>query len=455
MTNKIISASLLAMLGLPALADDVKTIGQGGAGVAHGDFTYFLTNPAHLASFGEEDEEAEEVQAEADATVTPDPALATDAATPTDDAATPAEAQTDAPVAEPTLVEPTEQIEEVAAGKAGIGFGFSISASAVIQDEKDLIGNVEDVADVAKEFEDLKDTWTYDLRDKTVSALEKINGGYISAKVDASSYIAVPNTVIPMSVFVNSSARAAGTVDVSAAIDTLEHLVEGVDDVEDLFTDMPDAYAAVSGIWTTDIGLSLAHVFKFKETSALKVGASFKYQQVTLYDYKTTIDGFEEDGYKDADTKDSGVNIDLGVSYTYNNWLSVGFVAENLISQDYEGAPLKGETRGNIYEMKPQYTFGVGVKYGIVSLMADVELVENPGFSQVKETQYANIGAKFDFWRQASISLGYQMDMKNNEADLFCVGIGISPGDVVSLDLVGMIGTDSAYGAGVRLGIKF
>ncbi len=458
MNNKLLTTALLSLLGLPAIASDVKTITQGGAAVAQGDFTLFLTNPAHLATYGEEyleEAKAEAEEAAEDAVqnaATSDPALAT-----ADTAVTETPA-TDTPEITPEvqMAEPVAPVDEAAVKPWG-GFGMALDFSAYVQDEKDMIGNVEDVVDLIDELE--SNAWDEVTRNNAYDKLNEINGGRISAKANASAYIAVPNKAIPLGIFINNNVNVAGMIEATDVLDVINTLNNG-EDLGDILDDLSDlgeldnAYAAVSGIWTMDVGVTAAHEFNFKETSKLKIGAAFKYQHVTLYDYTARIDDFDEDDIKDIDSQASGANIDLGVAYTFNDWLSVGFTAENLISKKYYAARNKTTGVRNCYEIEPQYTIGAGLKYGIVSLLADVELVKNPGMNVIQESQYANVGVKFDFWRQASLSVGYQIDMTSNEENMICVGLGISPGDVVSLDIVGMLG-DNSYGGGIRIGLKF
>lgn len=447
MEHKFISVALLSMLGLPALSYDVRTAAQGGAGVAEGDFTFFLRNPAHLNNMEQDDADGDEESTEGAAQpISADPVLSQAVAggeqNPEQSAAAVNDAsESVAPASE--LAAPEEEASETD-GKAGIGFAFAINAAAILHDPEDLIDNMDSTVDA---IDALKvQGWTDAARDTAMTKLADINGAYISAQANASSYIAVPNTVIPLGLFINSKIKAAGRVDIGNALDVIDQLGGGDEFNPD---DVTDSWVSASAIWSTDIGLSAAHVFQFNEASALKVGTSLKYQQVSLYDYFVdNVDDFDEDEIENCDSKASGANIDLGVSYTFQEWLSIGFVAENLISKDYTSK------LGNVYELKPQYTLGVAAQYGIVTFMADVELVENSGFIEVAETQYANIGAKLNFWRQASLSVGYQIDMKGNDENLFSVGIGISPGDVVSMDLVGMLGSDT-YGAGIRFGVKF
>ncbi|MFK0572783.1 conjugal transfer protein TraF, partial [Endozoicomonas sp.] len=54
--KKIALAVMLMPVATSVSAYDAKTVGQGGAGVALGDYTTFMINPAHLAEFDNDDD---------------------------------------------------------------------------------------------------------------------------------------------------------------------------------------------------------------------------------------------------------------------------------------------------------------------------------------------------------------------------------------------------------------
>jgi hypothetical protein len=55
----------------------------------------------------------------------------------------------------------------------------------------------------------------------------------------------------------------------------------------------------------------------------------------------------------------------------------------------------------------------------------------------------------------AQLRAGYRADMRNSDNNVFTAGIGISPFNVVHLDLTGMAGTDRTYGAAAQLTFTF
>ncbi|MBW0078114.1 conjugal transfer protein TraF, partial [Escherichia coli] len=50
---------------------------------------------------------------------------------------------------------------------------------------------------------------------------------------------------------------------------------------------------------------------------------------------------------------------------------------------------------------------------------------------------------------------GYRQNMASNDGSAFTAGIGLSPFDVVHLDIAGLAGTDNTYGAVAQLSVTF
>lgn len=55
----------------------------------------------------------------------------------------------------------------------------------------------------------------------------------------------------------------------------------------------------------------------------------------------------------------------------------------------------------------------------------------------------------------AQLRAGYRQNMASSEGSAFTAGIGISPFDVMHLDLTGLVGTDRTYGAVAQLRVTF
>ncbi|MHC5792011.1 hypothetical protein ACYT6H_10485, partial [Streptococcus pyogenes] len=63
------------------------------------------------------------------------------------------------------------------------------------------------------------------------------------------------------------------------------------------------------------------------------------------------------------------------------------------------------------------------------------------------DTQFVRIGIEGDAWGWAQLRAGYEIDLENNLDNSVTGGIGISPFDVVSLDLAGSYAGDNQFGA--------
>ncbi|EJN8603124.1 conjugal transfer protein TraF, partial [Escherichia coli] len=55
----------------------------------------------------------------------------------------------------------------------------------------------------------------------------------------------------------------------------------------------------------------------------------------------------------------------------------------------------------------------------------------------------------------AQLRAGYRQNLAGNDGSAFTAGVGISPFDVVHLDVAGLIGTDNTYGAVAQLQFTF
>ncbi|PUU43312.1 traF, partial [Salmonella enterica subsp. enterica serovar Newport] len=69
--------------------------------------------------------------------------------------------------------------------------------------------------------------------------------------------------------------------------------------------------------------------------------------------------------------------------------------------------------------------------------------------------QFASLGAEFTAWQWAQLRADYRQNMATSEGSAFTAGIGISPVDVMHLDLTGLVGTDRTYGAVAQLSVTF
>ena len=240
-------------------------------------------------------------------------------------------------------------------------------------------------------------------------------------------------------------------------------IIEGILN-DDLDGDDLMSGATVLGYSVTEAGLILAKTYK-SSSFDVHYGTNLKYQRVDLFNYTDTISSFDSDNF-DAEeylADDSQFNLDLGVQIAWGaqrQW-QAGLAAKNLMGFDLDSAPLLDDGGNELpdssysFSLDPVVTAGLSYDNGTFRLAAEADLTSHGEFASLDEVQYAKVGLELDAWEWAQLRLGYRTDMKSNATDVATVGLGLSPFDVVALDLAAIAGSDNTYGGVIQLGVKF
>lgn len=85
----------------------------------------------------------------------------------------------------------------------------------------------------------------------------------------------------------------------------------------------------------------------------------------------------------------------------------------------------------------------------------DVDLTPASGFTSDSKRQFAAVGAEFNARKWAQLRTGYRQNLASNNGSAFTAGIGLSPFDVIHIDVAGLVGTDNNYGAIAQLQFTF
>ncbi len=324
---------------------------------------------------------------------------------------------------------------------------------------------VADPDDVSNKADDVKDDW--DLFDSAVDnqhgvqqaaanlkhRLQEFRNINADAQVGVSAVAAMANDTLPFALMVKSY----GTVSVNgkvndADLDYLDKVATGtITDVDkNALTSRAFGRAAV----ITDVGISFA---KELETAGQKwsLGVTPKYQRVDLFNYNVTVRDYDKDdfdGDKYHNTK-NGFNADIGAYTDLNDNWTVGLVAQNIIPRSIDTKVVNGfkET----FKVRPQATAGVSWHNDLFTTALDVDLTPASGFTSDSKRQFASVGAEFNAWKWAQLRAGYRQNMASNSGSAFTAGVGISPFDVVHIDVSGLVGTDHDYGAMAQLQFTF
>ncbi|EAO9944466.1 conjugal transfer protein TraF [Salmonella enterica subsp. enterica serovar Havana] len=321
---------------------------------------------------------------------------------------------------------------------------------------------VSDPDHLQKGVDDVKDAWDrYDSELSPGSAADlkqqllKFKNTHASAQASVGMVATVPNHVAPFALMVKSWGTA--TVDGKVSDYDLQYLddvangkIIPTDADRDSLTSRAYGRAAV----VSDVGISIAREFN---TGGLKysVGVTPKYQRVDLFNYNVTIQNYDSHDFRSSDYRNTstGFNADIGFATDLNaNW-TLGLVAQNIVPRSIDTKEVNGlkET----FKIRPQVTAGASWHNTLVTTAFDVDLTPASGFTSDKKRQFASLGAEFNAWKWAQLRAGYRQNIASSEGSAFTAGIGISPFDVMHLDLTGLVGTDRTYGAVAQLSVTF
>jgi len=71
------------------------------------------------------------------------------------------------------------------------------------------------------------------------------------------------------------------------------------------------------------------------------------------------------------------------------------------------------------------------------------------------DTQFLRFGIEGNAWGWAQLRAGYEVDLEDTLDNSITAGLGISPGDLVSLDFAGNYAGDNQFGLSGNLAFTF
>ncbi|MFH4676383.1 conjugal transfer protein TraF [Vibrio diabolicus] len=312
--------------------------------------------------------------------------------------------------------------------------GLLIPALGVnIHDEDEALSAVDDVQDLYDSIQGIPTPANEAELNRLLDQLDKsapvvINGGLSLA-------IAIPTRYMSVNLF------SAGYVEILAAPDISDS------------TNTADRYlnsaVALAAFGSAEYGVALARAYTIGGQQ-FEFGITPKYQQLKTYTQRTTLDDFDIEDYDKSEVSKNTFNMDLGVAW-YHNAFRAGLSLKDVFEQDIE------TKLGNYtYELTPQATLGIGYVGDYVALSLDADLTKQKRFKELDDdTQFIRVGIEGNAWGWAQLRAGYEVDLENNLDNSVTGGIGISPFDVISVDLAGSYAGDNQFGAAANLAFTF
>ena len=237
--------------------------------------------------------------------------------------------------------------------------------------------------------------------------------------------------------------------------------------------DKLDSMGLVRGAIISEVKLSMANNVTFPHLGSLSVGITPKFQRIDSFLYADNLNelNIDMDEIKNSSIANNGFNFDLGIHKNIG-LVQLGFFGKNLISRSIEASIMVEDKKDKLitetWKLKPTFTAGASITHWGMTLELDVDLIKNKSFvlerPLIKEDkndkfmmprQWARIGAEIDIFKQIQLRAGYKKDLANNYDDQFTAGLGISPFDLITLDIAAQYSNQDNVSAALQLGFKF
>ncbi|WP_025562701.1 conjugal transfer protein TraF [Psychromonas sp. SP041] len=306
-------------------------------------------------------------------------------------------------------------------------FGIFLGLEVSVNDQNDAISVIDDLQ--------------YHIDDNNQSAinqsLNELDGAEpvrVNAGIDLA--IALPTDIVASNLFVHSYAEIVATTDITN-------------------NDYQNSTVDLVAFGYIELGLALAKQFQISGEH-FSFGITPKYQQMTTYAQVATVEDFDVDDYDESETTKSAFNVDLGAVW-YKEDFRVALAVKDLIAQEIDVSDNQGNINGT-YNLDTQVTVGVAYDTDYFVAAIDADLTKQTRFENIDtndDTQFIRFGIEGNAWGWAQLRAGYEIDLEETLDNSITAGIGISPFDVVSVDIAGSYAGENQVGVSANLAFTF
>ncbi len=316
-------------------------------------------------------------------------------------------------------------------------------------DEDELIDRLEDFQDTLDRFQGFVDAMDFAsanaLRPTLAAQLQDLDNRRLDVELDAALSISIPSETFAIAVVARSYVDGQSFLEIDPADIALINDPGETDLDQDLVS---QARFIAAGI--LEVGVAVAHEFQILGLP-VAVGVTPKFQQIETFNYSVNaqnfddddaFDDFDDDVFRDDDTT---FNVDAGLALTPFPGFTFGLAASNMLSEKVDTVVTSGSAF--TYQVEPSLTAGLAFSGLGFTVAADIDVTETERFDLDDATRYMRLGVEYDLAGWLQLRAGYFNDTGDTDAELYTGGVGIAPFDIVRLDLVGLIGDNSAGAA--------
>ncbi|WP_435237305.1 conjugal transfer protein TraF [Psychromonas sp. PT13] len=326
--------------------------------------------------------------------------------------------------------------------KSNDDFGFFIAVDVAANDPDDAIETIDDL----QSFMDDYDQSTASNSDVEVleGYLDDLNDNTLAVSAGVGGAIALPTELVSTNLF------ARGYTEVVAATYISDDSTSS-DDATAAQENYENSEVQLLAFGYVEVGLAFAKEFKVAGEK-VSFGVTPKYQQMTTYAQKVTIDDFDVDDYDESENTKNAFNVDLGAAW-YIDDFRAAIAIKDLFSQKIKA---KSTNVSDTYNLDTQITLGVAYTNDYFVAAIDADLTKQSRFENIDDdTQFIRFGVEGNAWGWAQLRAGYEMDLQDTLDNSFTAGLGFSPFDLVSLDIAGAYAGENQLGASVGVAVTF
>lgn len=320
-------------------------------------------------------------------------------------------------------------------------FGLLLPAINVsARDTDETLSTLDDMQDVIDSFEDGGSTDNTQAAQINSYLTDLSDNSALNVSVGATSAIAMPIDMLSANIFARGYVEIAADTTIAA-------------DGGNTATAVEARYQASTvdflAFGYSELGVALAKQFDV-DGQKIALGLTPKVQKMVTYYQSVDAETAEIDDFDENEKSKSAFNFDLGAVWLVENY-RLGVAVKDIISQTidtYDGS--------NSYKLNPQVTLSAGYVSDYFTAAFDIDATKQERFEGgADDTQFIRFGIEGNAWGWAQLRAGYEMDMKDTVDNSITAGIGISPGDVVSIDLAGTYAGENQFGAALNLAFTF
>ena len=326
--------------------------------------------------------------------------------------------------------------------KSNDDFGFFLAVDATASDPDDAIETIDDL----QSFMDDYDQSTASNNDIVVleDYLDDLTDNTLAVSAGGGIAIALPTKAVSTNLFARGYAEVIAATYISDDSSSNDDAMAAKENYEN-----SDVQLLAFGY--VEVGLAFAKEFKI-DGEKVSFGVTPKYQQMTTYAQRVTIDDFDIDDYDESENTKNAFNVDLGAAW-YIDDFTAAVAIKDLFSQKIKA---RSSNISDTYNLDTQITLGVAYTNDYFIAAIDADLTKQSRFEKIDDdTQFIRIGVEGNAWGWAQLRAGYEMALPDTLDNSITAGLGFSPFDLVSIDVAGSYAGENQLGASVGLAVTF